>query len=1110
MTETTFGEPVPLVGRERELAELDAALAEACTGRGRLFFIAGEPGIGKTRLAEAAASLGAAQGMVPLWGRAWESAGAPAYWPWTQLVRTLVRSRDREALEAELGAGAGWLAQVLPELNERMPDIRAPRSLGAEKARFALFDAVASFLRDAAATDPLLLVLDDLHAADPASLLMLEFVAQGIIESPILLLATFQEAAARSRPDMEKLIGVLGRKSRRIVLRGFGEKELGRIVELSTGHPWPARVLNALRETTEGNPFFTTEVLRLLPVNGEAVPPVDERGDVSFPLPDTVRETVRRRFESLEAGTVEALEAASVIGREFRLATLAKAVPEEQRLIELLDQAVAAGLIVEVSGAIGRFRFTHNLIRETLYAGLATVRRVRLHRAVAEAIEAIYGDAPEHLAELAHHFAQASPGGDVEKALDYAVKSGHEAMRVFAYEQAAQLFELALEMDELAGVDLRRKAELLLALGQARGRADHEAARDTLIAAGEAARAADDARLMAEAGLAMRAWPLGAGVLDEQPSRLLQEALERLDERDEALRARVMARLSAGLYYWAGTEERRKELVAEAVAIARRLEDPATLAHVLSNGQLATWGPDYTERDLAWVQELLVLLERLDDDSLDLITRNRQIDLLFELGDLVGADAALRALEVTVGESSDPRSEGYVHLQRARFAIVEGRYAEAERLNAQATRVGSRLHDSNMTILARNQIASVRWLQGRFAEVEPQARQMMAVDVTPAWPAGLARASCDVGNEAEARRIVDRMALNDFAELPRYNGWLVTLALLAETCLHLRDQPRAERLYELLLPFADRNVTTPQAIFVGPVARFLGILAAGSGRWETAISQLEAAREAGERMSSPPVVMRAALDEAQVRVRRDGPGDGPRALELLEQSEAIAAELGLEGIGAQIDELRTSLGGSEPSEIHDAAEAGSVSASLRREGEMWTFELGRRLVRVRDTKGVRYIAALLATPGVEIHALDLAGVASGTAGSGPGTEDAGPMLDAQAKSAYQGRLEELREELDEATSFNDLERAAHAREEIDFLETELVAAVGLGGRDRKAASNAERARISVTKAIRATIKRIAEHDPVLARELDATVRTGTFCMHEPDPRHPLAWRVDSS
>jgi predicted ATPase len=587
----TTAETVPLVGRERELQELESGLREASGGQGRLFLIAGEPGIGKTSLAEAVAERGSDQGMLPLWGRAWESAGAPAYWPWTQLLRTLVASRETSLLEAEIGASGQWLVQVLPELGERLPGLGTVRSSSSETARFALFDAVATFLRDAAETDPLVIVLDDLHAADPGSLLMLEFVARTVIAAPILLIATFQEAAARQRPDVERLIGALARESRKLVLKGVGEKEIGAIVEHRSGRAWPPELLDALYEATEGNPFFTAEVVRLLSGDGSPGTLVDDHGRVRFPLPDSVRETVRRRFEALGPETVEALEVAAVIGREFRIATVDLAISTKTPLIDLIDEAASAGLVTEVPGSIGRFRFTHNLIRESLYADLGTARRVKLHRLVAEAIEENYGETADRFAELAHHFAEASPGGDATKALDYAVRAGDEAMRLYAYEQAAQLYQLAIEMGDVLGPDAKRKAGLMLALGQAQAHADHRGARETLIAAGEAALAADEPGLLAEAALSMRAWPLGAGVLDDQPGALLSEALERLDPGDTPLRARLLARLGASLYYWPGTEERREALGEEAVTMARRLGDPETLAHVLANAQIATWGP---------------------------------------------------------------------------------------------------------------------------------------------------------------------------------------------------------------------------------------------------------------------------------------------------------------------------------------------------------------------------------------------------------------------------------------------------------------------------------------------------------------------------------------
>ena len=1116
------GPPAPLVGRARELAELQSALAAAREGRGRLYLIAGEPGIGKTRLAEVVAEQGAAEGMLPLWGRAWESAGAPAYWPWTQLLRALVATRDRTTLEAEFGSQLRWLAQVLPELGDPSEDGTATTPTS-EKARFALFDAVGSFLHDVAAGEPLVIVLDDIHAADPASLLMLEFVAHGVPDASILVLATFQEAAAHRRPEVERLVGALGRVSPSITLRGFGNEELAQAVELQTGQRWEPHRVEILMQATDGNPFFTTEVLRLVGVDGGDGASGDGAGHTDFPLPETVREAVLRRFEPLGAPALQVLETAAVIGREFRLATLSKALDDQlqSQLIGLIDDAVEAGLVLHLPGSIGRFRFSHNLIRETLYGALSGASKVELHRAVGAAIEETYGEAPEHLMELAHHFAQASPLGDVGKALDYAQKAAHAAMRQYAYEQAAELYELALDMGELDRPDGARRAELLLGLGRARARADHLASRETLIEAGEAAIAAGMPRLLAEAGLSMRAWPLGSGVLDDQPSRLLSQALKLLDgEDDPALRARVQSRLAASLYYWTGTEARRESLVLEALAIARDLDDPATLAHVLSNGQLATWGPDYTGRDLHWMEELLVLIEEMGGaDDLELMTRNRQIDFLVELGDLPAADSALRALELTVSSSADPRTEGYAYLQRARHAVIEGRYAEAERLNTRAVRVGQRLSDTNMVILAANQVAGIRWTQGRLGMEAAQIREMIAKDVTPAWQAALVRVTCEDGHEDEARRLLDRLAAHDFTDLPRYNGYLISLALLAEACVDLEDRARAEQLYELLIPFADRNVSTPQAVFAGPVERFLGILAGARDDWDRAEAHFDAARAAASRMNAPPVHVRVNLDQAAMLARRDSPGDRDRALELIAEVRLLAAEMSMSAVAEQMEALEKKLGG-VPGERRAAVAPStddSSKATLRCEGEFWTFELGRASVRMRDSKGVRYIAMLLAAPGVEMHAAELAGPGPGPERKdghaaeldGVSSDDAGPMLDAAAKEAYRERLEELREEVEEAESFNDPERAARAREEVDFLQRELAAAVGLGGRDRRAASSAERARVSVTKAIRATIKRISEHDPILARELETTVRTGTFCVHEPDPRHPLEWRVDS-
>jgi hypothetical protein len=255
---------------------------------------------------------------------------------------------------------------------------------------------------------------------------------------------------------------------------------------------------------------------------------------------------------------------------------------------------------------------------------------------------------------------------------------------------------------------------------------------------------------------------------------------------------------------------------------------------------------------------------------------------------------------------------------------------------------------------------------------------------------------------------------------------------------------------------------------------------------------------------------------------RDAPGDRARAVGLLTEGREIAGELGMEKIVERAQQVRLALGDLEPERVEAAAQepqpASPATAQLQCEGDVWTFRFDGHALHIRDSKGVRYLAVLLANPGVEIHSLELAGSSpeAGSRGradpgqglSATGTHDAGSVLDATAKAAYRSRLEELRQELDEAEAFHDPERAARAREEVDFLTRELAGAIGLGGRNRKAVSNAERARVAVTKAVRATLKRIDEMNSDLGQELIATIRTGTFCAYDPDRRRPVSWQVE--
>jgi tetratricopeptide (TPR) repeat protein len=608
-------------------------------------------------------------------------------------------------------------------------------------------------------------------------------------------------------------------------------------------------------------------------------------------------------------------------------------------------------------------------------------------------------------------------------------------------------------------------------------------------------------------------------MVDDDLVAVLEEALNGLPPDGSALRARLLVRLAVALYY-SDQAQRREDLVQEALSIARGLDDPPTLAYVLDQGHIATNGPDTTERGLAWAQELFALADAAGDPELSVRARSWQIDLLLELDDLSGADMAIEALDRIATDSRDPRARAYIPLHRARRAMIAGQLDDTEVLIHEGIQLGWSLQDSTVPILAGAQLFWLRMGQGRLREIEDAVRQFAdQLPAMPAWRVALATLYMHTGRPAEARREYDRLAQSDFATIPRDNVWSISIAMLAELSETFRDAERSILLEELLAPLDGRNVVTPTGIFAGPVRRYLALTAAARGDQDAALARLVEARVACERMGYKPMLAVLDVDEARMRARRDQPGDVDKARELLQRGLLRAEEVGVPRLDERLARAAAML--PEPDGGPPAAEPahGPASAVLAREGDVWRLDYEGRVLRVRDAKGMRHLALLLANPGVEFHAVDVATAAEGGAAPGAeaaeglavraGTGDAGPALDSQAKAEYRSRLEDLRAEIEEAESFNDPERAAHAREEMDFIAHELSAAVGLGGRDRRAASAAERARVNVTRALRREIRRIADEDAGLGRELETTVRTGTFCAYEPDPRRPVAWEVDA-
>ena len=439
----------PLVGRDSEFGALRGGLDEAIAGRATLFLITGQAGMGKSRLVDELVTFARSEGARVLFGRCWEAVDAPAYWLWIQVLRQLCAELDDSALRAATG-GAVDIAHLVPQIGERLGMTSTRGGLNPD-SRFELFDSAASFIYKAAASQPTLLVLEDLHAADESSLLLLQFLARQNLHSHLLIVATYDDVAGRAKPETERILSETAREGRQLSLRALDEDAVKSMYVNSSGQQPSDAIARAVHSVSEGTPLFIDEAIRMLTTQGDIHRP-DYSGGVR--VPEGARGIIRSRLEGLGDEVAELLSVASVIGREFELTLLQQVVDiEMEPLLEILSQAVSAEVISETS-ALGRYAFSHILIRETLYEDLTAAKRMRLHRTVAETFEAFYASAlASRLPELAHHWFKAAQAGDAAKTMQYAFQAAELAMSQQAYEEAVRLYQRALKVSEAAGAD---------------------------------------------------------------------------------------------------------------------------------------------------------------------------------------------------------------------------------------------------------------------------------------------------------------------------------------------------------------------------------------------------------------------------------------------------------------------------------------------------------------------------------------------------------------------------------------------------------------------------------------------------------------------------------
>jgi DNA-binding SARP family transcriptional activator len=834
--------PTGFVGRVSERLRIRELLDRASEGDCRVVFVSGEPGIGKTRLAVHVALEARSIGAVVLYGRADEDLPVP-HGPWMEAVSHYVEHAPEEVLRAHIERHGGELTRLVPALEDRVPDAPRPRETDPDTQRYLLWGAVVGLLREASDAEPIVLVLDDLHSADKPSLLLLKHVlsqAQGV---HALIVGTYRESELAHGhlsdvlADMRRETGV-----ERLSLRGLDEDEIAEIVKGAAGHAIDQagrQVSRELLRETDGNPFYVVELLRHL-LDSDVFGSDEDGGSTArsdlFELgsPQSVREVISCRVERLGKHAIEVLSTAAVIGRDFDADLLLRVGNQsEEELLGLLEQAVSALVLVESSEVAGRFSFAHALINHTLYGDLGTTRCARLHRKIAQTLEEPFGPAPgTRVTELAHHWAKASAPIGARKAMTYARFAGERALSELDPDEALRWFQKALTLqDQQGAVERTERCESLIGLGEAQRQVGEADFRETLLQASDLAWDVGDAALAARAAIANNRGIASAfGEVDTQRIAALERALE-LDRFTSPARSARLISLQAVELAADFDHERRRALAEEALALAREVGDPSTLAPVLSDYIFALMAPDTLSTRQARTRELLEQARLADDPALEFFAVSTHLHISLESGAFDdGYQAARRGREIAEG-LHQPSLRWFSHYFAAALAVLRGDLASAERLTEEALQIGSDAGQPDAFLVYAGQLFMVRLHQGRADEIVEVVEQ--TVETSPRIPgflAGLAHIYCLVGRSSEAAAIVEQATRDRFAEVPHDQLRMATLVQYAVAASQTGNRDAAAVLWELMEPWRDHCVWFASGTW-GHVRTYLGLLAATLG-WD--------------------------------------------------------------------------------------------------------------------------------------------------------------------------------------------------------------------------------------------------------------------------------------
>jgi class 3 adenylate cyclase/tetratricopeptide (TPR) repeat protein len=916
----------PFVGRGPELETLTAVVERAIREqRPQVVAVLGEPGIGKSRLVDEFAARTTGRAAV-FRGSCLPYGESSPWMPLVEIVRGEAQISDLDAADAALRKlrkrlesrhSADEVPVIEAQLGPLLGALRRTAPSGPE-----LVWALRRYLEGLASEGPCVLVLDNLQWGAQTLIETVLELADTIDRVPIVLVC-----AGRSEMR-DRIAGLLGQERTALISLDALTAEQSRALVANlrdqTDLAWAGDVQDSIASRGQGNPLFLEEIAAM----------AAEEGGPSG-IPHSLQALISARLDLLASEAKRVAQSAASIGDVFwdgAVWAVSGQQGEAGAVATALRMLRTRGFVEEEpsSSFLGtrQFRFHHALIREVAYSSISKADRYHMHRAAAEWLDDRAGDRPEFFAQVANHFERALELGGVasplqaadpvlvEAALASFVRAGHQASALVAHSEAARWYASALRALDSSDDDPALRCNLLLSLGDVRQRGgDTALARESFADAAALAREHRMADQLARAALGFgggQTFDIPPFTVDDELVGLLEEALDVLGPEDGGLHARVLGRLAVALYFSEDTD-RRADLGREAVDMATRVNDTGALAYALSARRFALWGPETLDERLEVATKILELAQSVGDRDLTLLGHRWRIVSLLELGDIASVARQIEEYAQIAEELKQPYQLWFAEVFRGMLASLEGRLADAESLMQRALEVGGGRQGEIAVQFFAAQLLTVRDHQGRLGEMEPAIRAY--AEQFPdalAIRAALAMIYALQGRPDEARENFEMAAANDFADIPRDTTWLLTLMMLAQAASALGDAARAKLLYDLFVPYNSRTIVAgPAIVCLGSAARYLGLLAATTGRRGDAERHFSDAIEMNDRMGARPYLGHSLREYAELLASSEDLTDRERADGLFERAESLYIELDMSAF-ADRTRAQRGAGGQSP------------------------------------------------------------------------------------------------------------------------------------------------------------------------------------------------------